>query len=40
VIMDRRIAERRRLNETPRTERRQGDRRRQGRDSAIVVSEP
>ena len=40
VIMDRRIAERRRLNETPRTERRQGDRRRQGHDSAIVVSEP
>jgi len=39
VIMDRRIAERRRLNETPRTERRQADRRRSGRDYAIVVSE-
>ena len=39
VIMDRRIAERRRLNETPRTERRQSDRRRSGRDYAIVVSE-
>jgi len=40
VIMDRRIAERRRLNEAPRTERRQADRRRSGRDYAIVVSEP
>jgi len=40
VIMDRRIAERRRLNETPRTERRQSDRRQPGRDHAIVVSEP
>ena len=40
VIMDRRIAERRRLNETPRTERRQSDRRQAGRDHAIVVSEP
>ena len=39
VIMDWRIAERRRLNETPRTERRQADRRRSGRDYAIVVSE-
>jgi len=40
VIMDRRIAERRRLSETPRTERRQGDRRQPRRDSAIMVSEP
>jgi len=40
VIMDRRIGERRRLNEAPRTERRQADRRRSGRDYAIVVSEP
>ena len=40
VIMDRRISERRQLNETPRTERRQGDRRQAGRDHAIVVSEP
>jgi len=40
VILDRRIAERRRLNETPRTERRQADRRRSGRDYAIVLSEP
>jgi len=39
VILDRRIAERRRLNETPRTERRQADRRRSGRDYAIVVSD-
>ena len=39
VILDRRIAERRRLNETPRSERRQADRRRPGRDYAIVVSE-
>jgi hypothetical protein len=39
VILDRRIAERRRLNETPRTERRQADRRQSGRDHAIVVSE-
>jgi len=39
VILDRRIAERRRLHEAPRTERRQADRRRSGRDYAIVVSE-
>ena len=39
VILDRRIAERRRLHEAPRTERRQADRRRSGRDYAIVVSD-
>jgi len=39
VILDRRIAERRRLHEAPRTERRQADRRRSGRDHAIVVSD-
>ena len=40
VIMDRRIGERRRGSEAPRTERRQGDRRRPGRDYAVMVSEP
>jgi len=40
VIMDRRIAERRRRRDTPSTERRQVDRRQAGRDYAIVVSEP
>jgi len=39
VILDRRITERRRLHEAPRTERRQADRRRSGRDYAIVVSD-
>ena len=39
VIMDRRVAERRRRSDTPSTERRQGDRREPGRDYAIVVSE-
>jgi len=40
VVMDRRIAERRRRRDTPSTERRQVDRRQAGRDYAIVVSEP
>lgn len=40
VVMDRRIAERRRRSDTPSTERRQVDRRQAGRDYAIVVSEP
>jgi hypothetical protein len=40
VVMDRRIAERRRGSDTPSTERRQVDRRQAGRDYAIVVSEP
>jgi len=39
VIMDRRVAERRRRSDTPSAERRQGDRRQPGRDYAIVVSE-
>jgi hypothetical protein len=39
VIMDRRVAERRRRSDPPGTERRQGDRRQPGRDYAIVVSE-
>jgi hypothetical protein len=39
VIMDRRIAERRRRSDAPATERRQSDRRQAGRDYAIVVSE-
>jgi len=39
VIMDRRVAERRRRSDAPSTERRQGDRRQPGRDYAIVVSE-
>jgi len=39
VIMDRRIAERRRRSDAPSTERRLGDRRQAGRDYAIVVSE-
>jgi hypothetical protein len=40
VVMDRRIAERRRRRDTPSTERRQVDRRQAGRDYAVVVSEP
>ena len=40
VVMDRRIAERRRRSDTPSTERRRVDRRQAGRDYAIVVSEP
>jgi len=40
VVMERRIAERRRRRDTPSTERRQVDRRQAGRDYAIVVSEP
>ena len=40
VVMDRRIAERRRRSDTPSTERRQVDRRQAGRDYAIVVGEP
>ena len=40
VVMDRRIAERRRRSDTPSTERRQVDRRQAGRDYAIMVSEP
>jgi hypothetical protein len=40
VVMDRRIAERRRRSDTPSTERREVDRRQAGRDYAIVVSEP
>jgi len=40
VVMERRIAERRRRRDTPGTERRQVDRRQAGRDYAIVVSEP
>jgi len=40
VVMDRRIAERRRRRDTPSAERRQVDRRQAGRDYAIVVSEP
>jgi hypothetical protein len=40
VVMDRRIAERRRRRDAPSTERRQVDRRQAGRDYAIVVSEP
>ena len=40
VVMDRRIAERRRRRDTPSTKRRQVDRRQAGRDYAIVVSEP
>ena len=39
VIMDRRVTDRRLRSDTPRTERRQGDRREPGRDYAIVVSE-
>ena len=39
VIMDRRVAERRRRSDTPSAERRQGDRRQPGRDYSIVVSE-
>ena len=39
VIMDRRVAERRRRSDAPTTERRQGDRRQPGRDYAIVMSE-
>jgi hypothetical protein len=40
VVMDRRVAERRRRSDTPSTERRQVDRRQAGRDYAVVVSEP
>ncbi len=40
VIVDRRIGERRRRNDAPPTERRQGGRRQAGRAHAIVVGEP
>ena len=40
VVMDRRIAERRRRRDAPSTERRQVNRRQASRDYAIVVSEP
>ena len=39
VIMDRRVAQRRRRSDPPSAERRQADRRQPGRDYAVVVSE-